>query len=133
MKKILSAVLVCILMLGCVFALASCGGGIPAGEYTAEGQEGIVNKIDGDKWIMEGEITDGLKVKMTYTYELKDDEITMTFEKLELVEGDEEMFNQIKASMEEGLESEEMSGVYEKTDKGFNVTVDGYTTKYIKK
>ena len=119
-------------MLGCIFTLASCGGGIPNGEYIAEDEEGVINKIDGNKWIMTGEIG-AMKLKITYTYELKDDEITMTFEKLELVEGDEEMFNEGKEAFEENLKSQEMTGTYEKTDKGFKITSEGYTTEYIKK
>lgn len=37
MKKVLSMILVCTLMLGCVFALSSCGG--PSGTY--EGELGV--------------------------------------------------------------------------------------------
>jgi len=51
MKRIISAVLVCILMVGCVFALASCGGPNKDPKKAAkalEDAEYTVNLVDGE-------------------------------------------------------------------------------------
>ena len=75
MKKILSAVLVCVLLAACVFALASCGKTL-SGKYVdalgVTAYEFSGNKVTmylGQKVVAEG----------TYKIEAKDDKETITF------------------------------------------------------
>ena len=63
MKKILSAVLVCVLLVGCVFALASCGKTL-SGEY----------KLDAT-----GEIA-GIKSGVVTTYKFSGSKVTLTID-----------------------------------------------------
>ena len=141
MKKILSAILVCILMIGCVFAVASCAptdngetpsGGIPNGTYTQEDADEVVNIISGNTWTMKGELMEGMVVKIVYTYTREGDTVSLDFDKIELVSGDADAFNSIKANLEQNFSAQEISGTYEKTSVGFNLTIEGYTTVYTK-
>ena len=120
MKKTLSAILVCILMLGCVLALASCGD-IPGGKYESK-VSGIDIEISGDRFIV---LEDG--VKGIAKYKVEDNKITLTFDKVEYVGDDadeREEFNANKATI--GAAFEQMfcgEHDYEKTDDGFKMGI----------
>lgn len=68
MKKILSTILVCVLLLGTMLVLVSCGGKIDKGEYVNTDGETI--EIDGKNLVFIS--ADGEEAE--YTYEIKDDE-----------------------------------------------------------
>ena len=76
MKKIVSALLVCFILVGSMFALVSCGGGIKNGTYKSE--DGMTVKINGDNLTLVEE-EDGMTMEIKYTYEIKDDKITFTW------------------------------------------------------
>ena len=87
MKRIISTILVCVLLLGCVFTLASCGKKL-SGTYEATqeiyGQSVKVSyTFKGDKFTAEMSATVmGVTTseKFEGTYEIKDDKITITYE-----------------------------------------------------
>jgi len=119
MKKTLSAILVCILLLGSVFALASCGD-IPGGKY--ESVSGIDIEISGDRFIIEED-----DIKYVAKYKVEDDKITLTFDKVEYVGNDadaRESFNSNKAKISAVFEATYCGEhSYEKTDDGFKMGV----------
>ena len=87
MKRIISTILVCVLLLGCVFTLASCGKRL-SGTYVATqeiaGQSVQVSyTFKGDKFTAEMSATVmGVTTseKFEGTYEIEDDKITITYE-----------------------------------------------------
>ena len=75
MKKIISTLLVCVLLLGCVLTLASCGKKL-RGTYTADlGGMEMSMTFKGKKFTQEfyGESVEG-------TYKIKGDKIYLTYE-----------------------------------------------------
>ena len=117
MKRILSAVLACVLLVGCVFALASCGG-IKNGEYENEAS-GMVVEVKGSKLSM---TTEGLKVN--YTYKVKDDKITLTYKGVEYVGDNDQLksyFEANKETIEENYKDSAGEFDFEKTDDGFKL------------
>lgn len=81
MKKILSAFLVCVLLVGTVFALVSCGGLSGTYEFSEDGMTQTV-KFSGNNLEVTMTYEDETET-MKYTYELNDDEtkITLTMSK----------------------------------------------------
>ena len=69
------------LVLGVMLSLASCGGAIPSGTYAADGLTGYDAaefKVSGDKMIYTLE-EDDTKIEFTFSYEVKEDKITVTY------------------------------------------------------
>lgn len=83
MKKIVSTLLVCMLLVGSVFALASCfGGNKLSGTYEATvAQNAVVSlTFDGDKVTYTVPGLDEFGIEgLSGTYSIEDDKITMTF------------------------------------------------------
>ena len=137
MKKIISAILVCFVLVGSMLALVSCGGGdIENGTYVATmGSYEQTVKIDGNKFIMvQTEEEDDAVVatlEIVFTYEVKADEadaekqvLVLTYKELNLETDDDEIkaeFEEEKADIEENYKSEEVTAPvpFEKTEKGF--------------
>ena len=118
MKRILSAVLACVLLVGCVFALASCGG-IKNGEYENEAY-GMVVEVKGNKLSM----TTKQDIKVNYTYKVKDDKITLTYKGVEYVGDSDELksyFEANKETIEENYKDSADEFDFEKTDDGFKM------------
>ncbi len=109
MKKIISTLLVCVLLIGCVMTFASCnllGGFLLEGEYYCE-DNGVTYEFDDKKYEKElGPVTvhEG-------TFEVKDGEISFTYS---LVGG---LSNTETLSFERGMGWIEIDGKrYEKVD-----------------
>ena len=130
MKKIISAILVCFVLVGSMLALVSCGGGdIDNGTYVATmGSYEQTVKIDGNQVIMvQTEEEDDAVVatlEIVFTYEVNDDELVLTYQELNLETDDDEIkaeFEEEKAEIEEWYKSEEVTAPvpFEKTKKGF--------------
>ena len=81
MKRILSALLVCVLLVGCVFALASCGKTL-SGEYKESLTGNVVYKFSGSKYTMtvDNIIGDDTVVEGKYEINEEDGKITFTYE-----------------------------------------------------
>ena len=82
MKKIISMALAVCLVIGVMLALASCGGGIQNGTYTADGLQGYDAaefKVNGDKMVYTYDYDD-LKIDFTFSYEVKEDKITVNYD-----------------------------------------------------
>ena len=93
MRKIISSVLVCVLLVGSVFALASCGAVSGTYSYTILGEEVARLKFSGSNVsvLMEGE--DGYEVVAEGTYEVvkdENDKQTVSFDFIDEGEGEEE-------------------------------------------
>ena len=120
MKKILSAILVCVMMLCMVLALASCGGDIPSGRY--ESLTGLDIEISGDRFIIEED-----DIKAVAKYKVDGDKITLTFDKIEYVGDDADEradFESNKATLSALFEQTYCGEKkYEKTDDGFKMGV----------
>ena len=93
MKGIISALLVCVLLVGVVFALASCGKTL-SGKYEAEANLGITTvnytyEFKGSKVTATVKSTNFLgqveSVTVEGTYEIEDDEITFAWDSEEEV------------------------------------------------
>ena len=137
MKKIISAILVCFVLVGSMLALVSCGGGdIDNGTYVATmGSYEQTVKIDGNKFIMvqteEEDEAVFATLEIVFTYEVKADEadaekqvLVLTYKELNLETDDDEIkaeFEEEKADIEEQYKSEEVTAPvpFEKTEKGF--------------
>ena len=89
MKKILSVALVCVLLVGCVLALASCGGlsgeykealtGNVVYDFSGSKYTKTVDNIVGDDTVIEGKYEiDKEEGKITFTYEVDGEEKTQT-------------------------------------------------------
>jgi hypothetical protein len=147
MKKIVSALLVCFLLVGSMFALVSCGGGIKNGTYESEGMTVI---IKGDEFKITYDLEEfGLgmgaegTMEMVFTYELKEDdkEIVLTYKEFNLdldipgLEGEEkETAEKLINGMLEGMVDEmkeEMTepSDFEFTDNGFIIEEMEFTKK----
>ena len=126
MKQIISAILVCVLLVGAMLALVSCTGGIDNGTYVSS--KGDTIEIDGKKYVVSTTI-DGEALKLTYSYEIKDAEndpdkqtITLTYESTD--------YNGANSSIKDGLASvEPFTCSYETFEGGF--VIDG--VKFTKK
>ncbi len=105
MKRIISTILVCVLLLGTVLTLASCGGGIDNGTYVSD--IGVI-KISGSELTM----TQGT-TSWTYTYEIKTDELDSSKQKIFLEDANGETFDYY----------------YEKYDDGFKFAGTKYTKR----
>ena len=158
MKKIVSALLVCFLLVGSMFALVSCGATkIANGTYEAE-EESMVVKIDGDEFTIVQE-EDGSSVEIVFTYEIKADEaedakegaevIVLTYKSTSINFSDEtkeqlngaleylgvdsvdEYIDQLIAEMEEMYTNEEAKEPvpFEKTENGFIMDEMEFTKK----
>ena len=81
MKRIISIALVCVMLMGCVFALASCGGGL-SGEYKESITGNIVYKFSGSKYTQTIDNIIGDDTVIEGTYEINKDEgkIIFTYE-----------------------------------------------------
>ena len=82
MKKIISIALVLCLALSVIFALTSCGA-ISGGTYNVEGLSGLDAtqfKVSGSKIIYTLEEDEETKIDFTFTYEVKEDKITVNYE-----------------------------------------------------
>ncbi len=77
MKKILSAALICVLLVGCVFALASCGG--LSGEYKEALTGNIVYDFSGSKYTKTVDNIIGDDTVIEGKYEIDKDAGTITF------------------------------------------------------
>jgi hypothetical protein len=137
MKKLLSALLMCTLLIGCVFALASCGNSIKDGEYVAEdlpdefdslGIDEITLVVEDDQFIFEMDMSKmiGFKfiLKLYFDYKIDDDEIDLEYDDMKVVTDDETMkeyFESNKEAFEAQFEElvDELEGDFEKTKNGF--------------
>ncbi len=77
MKKIISLLLVCVLLVGCVFTLASCGA--LSGEYKESITGNIVYKFSGNSFTMTIDNIIGDDTVVEGTYEVNEDEGKITF------------------------------------------------------
>ncbi len=146
MKKILSAILVCCLLVGVAFTLVSCASGdIANGTYVCEIEyEGVVVSeqtlvVKGDTISIKQMMDDENGLEMVYTYKLNDDktEITMTYKDLKLIGDDEDVkaeFDAMKAELDEATEEElNQTQKFEETDNGFKIGVsEEYMMEYVK-
>lgn len=105
MKKIISTLLVCVLLLGSVLVLGSCGKRINKGTYVAS--DGSVVEISGKDFVY---TTGGSSYE--YTYEIKKDEADPSRQKIYLTSGDETV-----------------EYYYTKYDDGFEFAGQKYTKK----
>ena len=145
MKKILSAILVCFLLVGSMLALVACNGAkgdIDNGTYVYETEQvKITLKVSGDELTMTQESGEDV-VKYFYTYELNEagDKVKLTPTKAEY-DGENE---NIKASvagvnaaiealkslegtaLDAALEELVQEGAFEKTENGIKLDVIEY-------
>lgn len=157
MKKIVSALLVCFLLVGSMFALVSCGGTkIANGTYESDF---MAIEVKGDEFKMVYNLTDmGLdelgaegSMEIIFTYEIKADEaedaeegaevLVLTYKdsKLDLdipgLEGEEKeaaesMINGMMEGMVEGAKEEMSEPVpFKLTDDGFEIEDMKFTKK----
>ena len=97
MKRIISAILVCVLMMGCVLALVSCGGP----KKNPEKAKKALEKADYEVTLLDGDKTGDDKIEAIVSAAKDDDAIVITyfakkadakeaFEELEELMGEEE-------------------------------------------
>ena len=123
MKQIISMVTVCMLLVGMMLLLVSCSGGIDNGSYV--NSEGSVIEIDGNKYT--ASVTkDGATFKITYTYEIKDDEANPDVQRIHLTYESTDASSAVKSELEK---AEPFSYTYEKVEGGFIIN----NVKYVKK
>ncbi|MBO5009752.1 MAG: hypothetical protein J6D20_03510 [Clostridia bacterium] len=96
MKRIISTILICVLLLGAILTLVSCGGGIDNGTYVS-GKS--VVEISGSEFIITTE-EDG---ELTYTYEIKNDEADSSKQKIFLTGSDGKTHEYYYVRLEEGF------------------------------
>ncbi len=111
MKKTISAVLVCVLLIGVVFTLASCAS-VEDGTYV--GSNGTVVEISGDSYVVKAS-EDQEEIK--YTFEIKDNESDPNKQEIHLT---------VALGSDKG---EKMTFSYEKLESGFIVNGIKYTKK----
>ena len=132
MKKFVSALLICFLLVGSMLALVSCGGDIANGTYVYEAPYGYKQtlEIKGNKLIMVQDGGDEGKLEIVFNYEVKEDgdskKIYLSYKEMNLETDDVEIkteFNENKAEMEEQYKGETYSAgiLFEETDKGFKM------------
>ena len=123
MKQIISIVTVCMLLVGMMLVLVSCSGGIDNGSYV--NSEGSAIEIDGNKYTASA-TKDGETFKITYTYEIKDDEVNPDVQRIHLTYESTDASAAIKAELEK---AEPFSFTYEKVEGGFVINGTKYTKK----
>ena len=82
MKKTLSAILACVIILGCVFSLVSCGNTL-SGTYELAVVGGVSFEFSGKNVVLtiDGIFTDDTVIEGTYSIEEKDDgSLTITLD-----------------------------------------------------
>jgi hypothetical protein len=130
MKKIISAILACVLMLGCLLTLASCGG-IDNGEYVSK-ETGETIKVSGRKMLIENDALDGLvfvyKFKIKADKETGEEKITLTLKKIKYDGDDKATLEKIK-SLEAGINALDPEKSFEVVDGGFKMNGVKYTAK----
>lgn len=111
------------LLVGMMLVLVSCSGGIDNGSYASS--KGDVIEIDGNKYT--ASVTkDGATFKITYTYEIKDDEVNPDVQRIHLAYDSTDASSEIKSELEK---SEPFSFTYEKVEDGFVINGTKYTKK----
>jgi hypothetical protein len=106
MKKIISSLLICVLLLGSVLVLGSCGKKINKGTYVSS--DGIVVEISGKDFVIKnGDVSE------EYTYEIKKDSDDPDRQKIYLTNDD----------------GETVDFYYTKHDDGFEFAGKKYTKK----
>ena len=123
MKQIISMVIVCMLLVGMMLTLVSCSGGIDNGSYV--NSKGEVVEIDGNKYTASA-TKDGAAIKITYTYEIKDDEKNPDVQRIYFTYDSSDASPSVKTELEA---SETFSYVYEKVEGGFIINDVKYTKK----
>lgn len=96
MKRIVSTMLVCVLLLGTMLVLVSCGGGIDNGTYVSNKS---VVEISGSEFVITTE-EDG---ELTYTYEVKSDEADSSKQKIFLTGSDGKTHEYYYERLEDGF------------------------------
>ena len=127
MKKIISTVLVCVLLLSTMLVLVSCGGGIDNGKYI--GTNGVTVEISGDKYI--ATVSEyGETFTVTYKYEVKNNDqdpdqqvIVLAVESLDYDGSNSAIKNGYSA------DADSFELPYEKNEDGFVVAGIKYTKK----
>jgi len=97
MKKIISTLLVCVLLLGSVFVLGSCGKKIDKGTYVSS--DGSVVEISGKEFVY---TVNG--ISYDYTYEIKKDEDDPSRKKIYLTNDDDETVEFYYTKHDDGFE-----------------------------
>ena len=139
MKKVISAILVCFLLVGSMLALVACngGGGIANGTYVYESEHAkITLKVSGDELTMTQESGEDV-VKYFYTYELNEagDKVKLTPTKAEYDGENESIKAGVGATnaaiealkslegtaLDAALEELVQEGAYEKTENGIKL------------
>ena len=146
MKKILSAILVCFLLVGSMLALVACNGAkgdIDNGTYVYENEQvKITLKVDGNKLTMVQPQGETATIEQVYTYELTEDGAKIKLTPVEMkYNGDEESIktyvdatNAAIKALEElagdelaaALEELVMEGAFEKTETGIKLEDQEY-------
>ncbi len=96
MKRIISTILICALLLGTMLVLVSCGGGIDNGTYVSS--KGVV-EISGSEFV----ITTDDQGELAYTYEVKNDESDPSKQKIFLTGGDGATYEYYYERLEDGF------------------------------
>ena len=97
MKKIISTLLVCVLLIGSVLVLGSCGKKINKGTYISS--DGSVVEISGKNFVY---TTGGSTYE--YTYVIKKDEADPSRQKIYLTNGDDETVDFYYTKHDDGFE-----------------------------
>ena len=130
MKRIVSALLACILLVSSLFVLTSCfGGGIPNGTYES--------KLLGTELVVQGntlsltQMVDDDGIKMTYTYKLNadKDEITLTFKDIKAIGDNAEIKSAVEEAKKEAASESIDPMDFELTENGFKLAGTEYTKK----
>lgn len=119
MKKILSAFLVCVLLVGTVFALVSCGGISGTYEFSEDGMSQTL-KFSGKNLEVTMTYEDETET-IKYTYELNDDETKITLTMTE------EAINDMKQKAKEAYAEMTGTDVSAVTDEMISDMIDGIT------
>ncbi len=127
MKKILSAILVCVFILGTILVLVSCGGGIDDGKYV--GSNGNTIEISGSSLVITvTEYDETFDAKYKYEVKSSDKDPEKQVIVLTLEENNYEGQNEkIKSDYIPDGKAVEMS--YERLEDGFIIGAIKYTKK----
>lgn len=126
MKKVISAIIVCILLVSVMLVLVSCTGGIDNGSYVSTKGDSI--EIDGNKYTVTTTVS-GEAITVTYVYEIKDSENNPDKQEIHL------SFNSLSYSgsnpeiTESFTSSDAFSLPYERTEDGFVINGVRFTKK----
>ena len=126
MKKVLSLVLACTLLLGCVLIFASCGGLKGTYEYTSQ-NIALVLTFSGNK--VTQTTPENKDLEVVGSYEIKDDKIIITYEEYKYSGNDSTMSETLDILNATLKDSEPTTYSFEKGD-GY-IIIDGL--KYEKK